>query len=352
MVKTSRVVAKAEPSIHIKLDHRAELQRQLDEVRLDISYLDVGGKERELYEANNEITGYEQRVDPDNKDQIDPRYVVPLERARKRAETASAALKAEREKFAALTDAINSLERELAQSRDGGGTSFEEVRAYQSECAAAQAEVARFESFLDEQRRILSDAQARMQPKVDRSAEWEDLAAKVALGEEPEKILKELDVEIDKQNQAVDDVAAKVLPIAEMAQAAIAGLERKLEAARGVLARLEAKAPDVYAMLLHSMSEIEGLRYVEHAKNLRDSYTRLLAIADVLRNFGRPAVGNVSAILHRDHHRIMIPLFRLAACQGEGYPRDDSLFFSGERVDVKSEREKLIEQLHALGVQI
>jgi len=352
MSKNSRAIAVATPTLHEKIDHRAELQRRIDEARSEIGHVDVNGKEREWCEANNEVAGYGQKVDPNNKNQIDARYALPLERARKRAETALSALKGEREKLTALNDEINGLERELAQSRDGGGVSLEEVRANQGECDAARAEVARIESFLDEQQRILAEAQARTQPKVDRSAELEDLAAKVALGEESEKSLKELDVEIDKQNQAVDEVAAEVLPIAETAQATIAGLERKLAAARGVLAKLEAKAPDVYAMLLRSMSEVEGLRYIEHAQNLRDSFTRILAIVDVLRNVSSPAIDNAPPILYLNTKHIMIPLFRLTACQGEGCPGDATLFFSGERADVGGERKKLIEQLHALGVQI
>lgn len=344
MAKNSHVVAVAAPSLHEKLDRRAELQQRLDEARLDISHVDVGAKERDLYAANNEIGGYERSIESDKKSGVvNPRNQTLLNAANKRADVARAALKSEKEKFAALTDEINHLERELAQSRDGGGMGFGEVLDFQRQVKASQAEVANIASRLEEQHRILAEAQARMQPKDDHSAQREDLAVKVALGEASEKSLKDLDAEIEKQNQAVDAQVAEALPLAEAAQGAIAGLERRLGAARNALSELEAKRPAVIKMYINSVAEVEGARFVELARELLNTYLKLTSL-DTL------AGGN--AFVSHSHGRMFIPNFRLKACQGMGCPNEPWTLFSTQYADFNKARVELINQLRAVGIQI
>lgn len=343
MAKTANIVAAPISTLHEKLDRRAELQRQLDEAKQDISYVHVQAKEHELYEANNEIAGLEQGADPKNKDQFDPRYVPRLERARKRAETALSALKVEREKFTALTDKINSLERELADLRDGNGTDFIEILDLQRQIKMAQTEIARIESSLEEQRRILAEAQARMQSKDDLSSQRDDLAAKVALGQEPEKSLKELDTKIAEHQQTVDREIAEALPIAEEAQSVIAGLERKLEAARNALSELEAKHAPALAMFYNSVAEVEGIRYLELARKLHDCYLKLTALNTLLG-------GN--ALLSYNHSRMLIPSFRLKAHEGAGRPREQWTLFSAQYADFDNARRKLQEDFRSRGINL
>ncbi len=340
MAKNSSVVAVAGPTLHEKLDHRAELRQRLDEVTLEFMHAQetVRRKNSELIEAKAEIGGY---LNAEGK-LIDQRYQARLEDARTRVEKTQSALEAARKKSSVLKDEINSLERELAQSR-GGIKSSEEVLSFQRDIGAARAEVTRTESLLAEQHRRRADAQARLQAD-ERGAERADLAAKVALGEIDDKRLQEFDAETEKRQQAMDGVAAEVLPIIEAADSAIAGLERRLEAARRALSDLEAKRPAVLSMYFYSLVEVEGARYLELAHDLNDSYLKLMALDDLID-------GNT---LRSDFHQPMmeIPNFDLNAHQPLGSQAEKWMLYKPGRADFDKARGKLIDQMRALGIEI
>lgn len=340
MAKNSRVVAVATPSLYEKLDNRAQQQQRLDDAVLEFMHAQetVRAKNSELIEINTEIGGYtsaEGRL-------IDQRYQARLVDARARSEKTQSALKAAREKSSALKDEIDGLQRELIQSRDGI-TSSGEVTSYQRDVEAARTEVARIESFLEEQRQIRANARARLQSD-DRSAERASLAAGVSLGELSEQRLKEFDAETAKQQEAMDGIAAEVLPVIEAADSAIAGLEHRLEAARGALAELEAKGPPVITMYLHSLAKAEGERYLEIARELRDSYLKLMALDRLLG--GAVITSNTSQPL------LTIPNFYLKAHEPLGTDWEKWTFYRAVPADFAQAREQLIEQLQALGVQI
>ena len=119
MSKNSRVVAKAEASIHVKVDYRAELQQHLDEIRLEYMHAQetVRGKNNELIEANLAIRGY--YTNDGQLNESGQRHQASVKSAHKRAEETQLALEAARENSSALKDEIDGLEHDLAQSRGG-----------------------------------------------------------------------------------------------------------------------------------------------------------------------------------------------------------------------------------------
>jgi predicted nucleic acid-binding Zn-ribbon protein len=344
MTKTAHVVSAPISTLHEKLDRRTKLQQRIDEARLEINYVsdDLGRKERAVRELDNEIAGYKQGAESNNEFEA-TRYRTRLQGARERYESARTELKAAQEKFSELNDEITQLERELADLRDGNGTDFTEILDLQRQIETAQTEIARIESSLEEQRRILAEAQARMQPKDDFSSQRDDLAAKVALGHEQEKSLKELDAKIAEHQQTVDREIAEALPMAEEAQSVIAGLERKLEAARNALSELEAKHAPALAMFYNSVAEVEGTRYLELARKLHDCYLKLTAL-NTLRG------GN--ALLSYNHSRMLIPSFRLKAHEGAGHPREQWTLFSAQYADFEAARKKLQEDFRSRGINL
>jgi hypothetical protein len=344
MAKNSRIVAVAEPTLYEKLDCRERWEQRLDEARLEFMHAQESVRMRnsDLISVKSAIAGYTNNGLL-KEDEIDHSYRTPLKNAHKRAEEVRTALEEARKKSSALKDEIDGLEHDLAQSRDGI-TSSVEVTGFQDDVDASRAEVARIESLMAEQHRTRTDAQTRLQPD-DRSAERADLAAKLALGEIDEQRLKEFDAESAKREQAMDGVAAEALPVAEAADSVIAGLERRLEAARRALSNLEAARPAVLAMYFHSLVKVEGARYVEIAHELRDSYLKLMGLNKLLG--GNAIASDASQPL------MVIPNFSLNADQPLGLHGEKwTLYRVAALTDFDKAREKLIEQLRALGIEI
>jgi hypothetical protein len=290
-------------------------------------------------EASRFLSGL--RGKPDNHSQQ-----IQLDRWESAAVEAETAAKEANDKVNRLNDEISDLKRGPA------GMMFdfqaEDILAYQEEKAKAEGAVASLEESIRQQEAVIETAMASVPVAPDFARQREDLLAEVAIGGATEADLQELDREAAGATDAVNKAKADAQEIIAPARQTISGLRRKLATAQDELSTIKAIGPDVMNQYFRSEAERLGSEYVALALQLIDRYEKLLAYDKML---GHPS--QLRTIRCGD---IMLPTFRLKACDGLQHHRD--IFeFRAAKLAVSSERQQEVHgaeltRMKGLGIEV
>lgn len=163
----------------------------------------------------------------------------------------------------------------------------------ESTIAELQAAISKCEADLGASRKAPPDAG----PLLVRRA---DLLAESAMGADVKAQLKELDAEIANVEKQRTSAKPGIDTLEQTAQ----GLRRKLESEQANLESLRTMNSKLQIQLLRSAAEELGTEYVQAAQKLSDTYKRLIAMGDLLRQRG-------SASINAHRVALFIPRFRL-----------------------------------------
>lgn len=281
-----------------------------------------------------------------NPDFLDQDQQIQLNRLVKSADDAEAAAAAANDKMNRLNDEISDLKRGLA------GLMFdfqaEDVLAYQEEKAKAEEAVASLEESIRQQEVVIDNAMTSVPVASDFARQREDLLAEVATGGATETDLQELDRKAAEATDAVNKAKADAQVVIAPARQTISGLRRKLATAQDELNTIKAIGPDVMNQYFRSEAERVGHEYAALALQLIDRYEKLLAYDKML---GHPS--QLRTIRCGD---IMLPTFRLKACDGLQHHRD--IFeFRAAKLAVSRERQQEVHgaeltRMKGLGIEV
>lgn len=188
---------------------------------------------------------------------------------------------------------------------------IERVLTYQEEVKAAVKSVAHLEAAIEVQQAMINDANNYETGLPELHVRREDMLAELLTGGASKEELAALDEEIKIEKERFDKHASHAAQSVPDAKQAIAGLQRKLEAAKKELIRLEKDKHHILHSYLLSEAERIGAEYVEAALSVAEKYHRLLAMNKLISTkTDQPGIVG--------HYRLelTLPLFRLAVCQG------------------------------------
>lgn len=339
--KSATVKKDVQQNLGARLEDQAAKRERLREAKQEIGFVssDVQRARNELLEARSHVRAYGGKPD----------YASLLEEATNRASTAERSLDAAEKRFAALTDEINTLERELGKMRGGGGTTLDELIAHQDAVRSTRSEIARIEALIAERRSVIASAESAAQPPRDLLNRRDNLAAEVALGEAPESSLQEIDAEIAQRNEEDARVRAETQQAVDRAHQAITGLNRVLAEQQAKLARLEERSPEVLAMYLNSLAETIGSEYVEAAKKVWALLVRFTAVSDLLERIPAPNAGALTLYRHGD---ASLPLIRVKACDGLDAIKHEYFLFSARQMNRSEAKDALLAELRSQGIEV
>jgi cell division protein FtsL len=160
------------------------------------------------------------------------------------------------------------------------------VLDHQAKIGNTETKIASLNSAIAAQRKLIADAQATIPAIPARSAERENLIADIALGQATAEDLKTLDAQIAKEQRAYDDAKKKVAADINTGEAAIAGLERKLQDAQADLDTLNDASTAIMQQYVRGEAETVAQDYVDAALRLKDAYLRLRGLNAVLSGYG------------------------------------------------------------------
>lgn len=167
----------------------------------------------------------------------------------------------------------------ISPASGGCAPALAAVLVFQQKLFAAHNEVARLERAIQEKTDSV-EQHKRSEPDLsEMDALREALLARIAIGETGREALAALDQE--QQAARVDAVTQKV--VAELLESecrqTVAGLSKRLDAARQTLQLLTKQQPDLMAALILEESQCVYEEYLSAAMQLRESYVRLMGLA-------------------------------------------------------------------------
>lgn len=218
----------------------------------------------------------------------------------------------------------------------------EDVMEHLRQIDQVKMEVQNLQTVIEAQRQSIAEAAAAIPQPIDRQHKRQNLMADIALGNATEADLKTLDDEIAKEQKAIQEATKKAAPKVEKAQAALAGLGRKLAAVQAELQALETKSSEVSHRFFVSEAEKVGAQFVNHALRMKELYTRLVGLDSIIK--GHDGEG----IMVHGPRKLYIPVFRLPQFEGLENPRSSAIgtFFHaeddifGEQIAQSAENEK------------
>lgn len=196
------------------------------------------------------------------------------------------------------------------------------ILAHQGEMEALSSTIANLETLISAKQREVQQAAAAV-PSIEHLARTrEDLLADFAVGQATAGEVNAFDAKSEAEKLAHQEAQAKAKRIAEDEAQAIAGLQRKLADAQEKLLALHAKDQGLLRNLLMSQAEAAGRDYVQAAKAITAAYLRLTALDGMLKQRGLKPAGIIGGGVP-----INLPVFQLAACDGQYHPNwPDSIF--------------------------
>lgn len=167
----------------------------------------------------------------------------------------------------------------ISPASGGCAPALAAVLVFQQKLFAAQNEVVRLERAIKEQQDSAEQLKRSEPDLSEMDAHREALLARIAIGETGREDLAALDQE--QEAARVDAVTQKVraeLQESECRQA-VAGLSKRLDAARQNLAALTGQQPKLLGALILEESQCVYEGYLSAAMQLRESYVRLMGLA-------------------------------------------------------------------------
>lgn len=165
----------------------------------------------------------------------------------------------------------------------------------------------------------------------------EDLFAESALGKDVAADIQSLEAEIAEKEAAV----AKGAKIKEDAERTIVGLKRKLVDAERALEHLQKEKNAVLCHFLISQAEQAGSDYLKAAEELRETYSRLMGLDELIQSLGQ---GRASFALGA--YQLNIPSFQMKV-----FGAVDKVF-SGQGFDTGEAKREEIARLKEIGITV
>jgi hypothetical protein len=197
----------------------------------------------------------------------------------------------------------------------GKNAALERVLQHQNEIKAAEQTITTLEGAIATQRQAIQEVNSFTTNLPQLLQSREDLLADIAVGNSSKEALVPLNAQIESEQKVMDKHTANAAKLVPEAKATIAGLERKLEAARAELADLKGETRDHVHAFLMTEAERIGKEYSDAAMIVADRHRTLFAFDNLLRAYGasrglRPVHG----------HELALPLFNLDAHRGLDNP--------------------------------
>ncbi len=177
----------------------------------------------------------------------------------------------------------------------------------QASMAKKQGFISTIVAQIDQQKERIAANQALLLDSVDLQKQYEDLAAKVVLGEANASQLEKLHKEI---------AAAKTAAEASKEDSAVVGgLERRLEEEQKALSLIKIDHRASIEKLLREEAEKIGAEYLKAAEMVEDRFLRLFRIAQIHQGYRAPGQDDLAATNLRQ--LFSLPIFRLESHKGQ-----------------------------------
>lgn len=225
-----------------------------------------------------------------------------------------------------------------------------EVLNHQKNVEQAFATVAAIKKAMQEQQRIIADAEAAVPMPPDRRQEREDILAEMALGDGRDNRLRELDAKIAVEKSAYDKSIAGAGPVIERAKAVLNGMGRKLEEAETSAAALANEGEQLLRAFLRAEAERTAEVYISHALQAKESFFKLCSLDRLI------AKKRGKSILCVNSERMFLSLFNLPQFDslknnaGHGVLFDAEFAAYGNSFDDAAQQEE--SRLTALGIRL
>ncbi len=245
-----------------------------------------------------------------------------------------------RDRAEKLNEEIRELEEQLRFPPQVTITECEEAYAAVGEAAA---KVDQIKALIADQEHMISNAQSE---GLDLSAiqkEREDISAAITAGEKTREDLDNFErrvAEMDIQHRREHEDETR------HAQAAIAGLRRRLEEAEAAWRDAVQVAKEVEVLYLKAAALASWRRYLKATDALNKQYSRLLGFDMLLQGKGE---GNLRFGYGRP---LSVPGFNLPGAEDRKLVNYVGSILVGETFDAHEEAEKLRQELHSAGLRI
>lgn len=197
---------------------------------------------------------------------------------------------------AALDAAVVNLQEQARQLTDGlaairPGCEAGAVADHQRRVDAAEADLDQLDVLIAEHQAELAESRRIADPLAPLMRRREDTLAGIAQGEGDKASLQLVDAEIQAASAEHDQEIARRETVIEETSQALAGLQRRRQAAATDVMHLRALAPKVLDQFL--LGEIEKIAraYDRHAVKLRDTLRRLVALEQLRDTNGQRTTG-------------------------------------------------------------
>lgn len=231
-----------------------------------------------------------------------------------------------------------------------GDEALRTLREHQDKLDAAVAVVADLERAIESQESLKAKALATIAPTDAIERELEEVRANLALRVISQKDAERRELEIEAKLATVTNDAAAGHRAAVLAQRAVEGLTRRLQAARAEVDALESNMQAYVDRLILEKADQEAAAFLDLARKLVVRYYRLIALnaLDCYANQGSPKIVGHAG---RD---MIIPVFNTPSNEGRGLKHSPALFFDWRFAGRERETEAIAdmrEELIALGVK-
>lgn len=343
-------------SLDLLKEKRAELRRDEDLLtakkdEIHVVSLDANQKAIVADEARRAATRYRNETRSQNNrirnnPELDKDQQMQMNRLENAATEAETAATAADEKRNRLNDEISDLQQGLAGMKFDFNA--EDVLAYQEEKAKAEKVVAALADSIGQQEIVIEKAQGMIPAAEDFNGQREDLLAEIATGAALGSELVDLDQRAAASSDAVKKASAEAQEIIAPCRQTINGLRRKLATAQDELSIIKATGPEVMNQFYRSEAERIGSEYAALALQLIDKYEKLLAYDKML--------GHTSQFRNLMGGEIMLPTFRVKACEGLQHHRD-MFEFKAARLALSNERQAEVystelARMKAMGIDV
>lgn len=239
----------------------------------------------------------------------------------------------------------------LGQKATSKQTELSLLLAHQVDIECLGNTIINLEDLIATKQREASAAAAAVPSIEHLSRTREDLLAAVAVGQATHGEVQAFDTKSEAEKKAHQEALATAKRIANEAEQAIAGLQRKLAEAQGELHALHGRDMSLLRAVVMHQAETTCHEYVKAALVVKAAYLRLTALDGLLKSKGLKPAGIIGGGVP-----INLPVFQLPACDGQFNPNYPESMFNDSQAYISGATEQaaddLLEALRASGVTL